>query len=198
MMIYTKTYVAPEINKREIMRYAGVKTPTEEIVALMSEAVEEASSTLTYKVCYGEFPVTISDGTVDFGFARVRSSDLSKNLAGCEKVILFAATVGVGMDRLIARYGVRSPSRALMLQAFGAERIEALCDSFTEDIASSQYAGYTLMPRFSPGYGDLPLEFQSEIFRVLDCPKKIGLSLNESLLMSPTKSVTAIIGIKSE
>ena len=52
-----------------------------------------------------------------------------------------------------------------------------------------------LRPRFSPGYGDLPLELQKDVFRVLDCPRKIGLSLNESLLMSPSKSVTAIIGI---
>ena len=197
-MIYTRTYDAPAVNEREIMRYAGVKTPTDEIISLMNEAVEEASGALTYKVCFGEFPITISDGTVGFGFAQANSAALAKNLAGCDRAVIFAATVGVGLDRLIARYGVKSPSRALMLQAFGAERIEALCDSFAEDISSLEYKGCSLMPRFSPGYGDLPLEFQSEIFRVLDCPRLIGLSLNRSLLMSPTKSVTAIIGIKSE
>ena len=197
-MIYTKSYDAPAVNEREIMRYAGVKTPTEEIVSLMHEAVEEARGALTYKVCFCEFPIAISNGTVDFGFARTNSAALAKNLAGCDRVVIFAATVGIGLDRLIARYGVKSPSRALMLQAFGAERIEALCDSFTEDINTSEYKEFSLMPRFSPGYGDLPLEFQSEIFRVLDCPKKIGLSLNRTLLMVPTKSVTAIIGIKQE
>ena len=55
-----------------------------------------------------------------------------------------------------------------------------------------------MKPRFSPGYGDLSLEMQRDIFRVLDCPRKIGLTLNESLLMSPSKSVTAIIGISGE
>lgn len=55
-----------------------------------------------------------------------------------------------------------------------------------------------LKPRFSAGYGDLPLEVQKDIFRVLDCPRKIGLTLNDSLLMSPTKSVTAIVGIEDE
>ena len=196
MMIYTKIYDAPHVNEREIMRYAGVKTPTEEITLLMNEAVEEASGVLTYKACYGEFSVTVDNGMLDFGFASVHSTALAKNLAECSRVVIFAATVGLGLDRLVARYGVKSPSRALMLQAFGAERIEALCDRFAEDIGASDYKGYSLKPRFSPGYGDLPLEFQREIFSVLDCPKMIGLSLNKSLLMTPTKSVTAIIGIK--
>ena len=49
-------------------------------------------------------------------------------------------------------------------------------------------------PRFSPGYGDLSLEVQKEIFSLLDCPRKIGVSLGDSLLMTPSKSVTAIIG----
>ena len=53
-------------------------------------------------------------------------------------------------------------------------------------------------PGFSPGYGDLPLDLQREIFAALDCPKRIGVSLNESLLMSPSKSVSAIIGLGGE
>ena len=82
------------------------------------------------------------------------------------------------------------------MQAIGAERIEALCDSLCEELKSSlKTEGKTSKPRFSPGYGDLPLSFQKDVFRVLEPEKRIGLTLNASLLMSPTKSVTAIIGI---
>ena len=109
---------------------------------------------------------------------------------------MFAATVGLEMDRLIARYGGVSPARSLLFQALGAERIEALCDAFcartAEDLAR-QGRGVTV--RFSPGYGDVPLGLQNDIFRALDCPRKIGLTLNESLLMSPSKSVTAVFGV---
>ena len=52
------------------------------------------------------------------------------------------------------------------------------------------------MSRYSPGYGDLPLELQREIIRVLDCGRTIGITLTESLLMQPSKSVTAVIGMK--
>ena len=52
-----------------------------------------------------------------------------------------------------------------------------------------------LEPRFSPGYGDLPLSAQKNIFAVLDPERRIGLTLNSSLLMSPSKSVTAFVGL---
>ena len=81
-----------------------------------------------------------------------------------------------------------------MLQALGAERIEALCDSFC-DFLAAEYAPLTVRQRFSPGYGDLPLQNQRAFFDALQCHREIGLYLNESLLMSPTKSVTAIVGI---
>ena len=82
-----------------------------------------------------------------------------------------------------------------MLQAIGAERIESLCNVFENELIRQ---GHELGTRFSPGYGDLPLELQKDIFAALDCPKQIGVSLNDSMLMSPSKSVSAIIGLNGE
>jgi 5-methyltetrahydrofolate--homocysteine methyltransferase len=56
--------------------------------------------------------------------------------------------------------------------------------------------GESLRPRFSAGYGDLPLEYQKKIFDLLDPHTQIGLTLNDSYLMSPSKSVTALIGVE--
>jgi 5-methyltetrahydrofolate--homocysteine methyltransferase len=71
--------------------------------------------------------------------------------------------------------------------------VRELCDEFCKDIKAE--LNVNLKPRFSPGYGDLDLSCQKDIFKLLDCSKKIGLTLNDSLLMSPTKSVTAFVGI---
>ena len=112
-------------------------------------------------------------------------------------VIFFAATLGIELDRLISKYSVLSPATALLLEALGNERIEALCDCFCEDMRVSREAfGEILRPRFSAGYGDLPLEYQRKIFTLLDPPSRIGLTLNDSYLMSPSKSVTALIGVE--
>ncbi len=184
--IFVKTYGDLPYNLKEILRYAGVDKSSEEITELLNECMRECEGIFSNKVCYGIFRY---DG-------KCISKSLSKNLEGCSKVIVFAATVGIALDRHIMKYSRILPSKALILQAIGAERIETLCDAFCNDISSE--LGITLKPRFSAGYGDLPLEAQKDIFSVLDCSRKIGLTLNDSLLMSPTKSVTAIVGIKDE
>ena len=129
----------------------------------------------------------------------IRSRSLSRNLRGCENVYLMAATLGIGPDRLIARASVTHMSRAVTLQAAAAAMIEAWCDEVNQKIikeASEQ--GLYCRPRFSPGYGDFPLEYQQDFAHILRMQKEIGVSLTESLLMIPTKSVTAIIGITEE
>ncbi len=194
--VYVKTYNLPEYNIKEILRYAGAREATPEVESLLKQCLCEVRDKLSCRVCYCELPISCCGETVDLTFAKTNSAALRKNLKGCDSIILFAATVGIELDRLIARYGTASPSAALMLQAIGAERIECLCDIFNREITEQKAAfGMATMPRFSPGYGDLPIEIQRDIFRVLDCPRKIGLTLNQSLLMSPSKSVTAIIGV---
>ena len=193
-VILTKNYTEPPFCEKEILRYAGCKRADEEILALARTCVDEIRSKLTYKVCYRELEVEISDDVCDFGAFAFKSKALAKNLSGCKTAIFFAATVGVEIDRAISKYGRISPSKALMLQSVGTERIEALCDAFCEDIARE----YSLAarPRFSAGYGDLPLDCQMEIFSVLSPEKYIGVFLADSLLMSPSKSVTAIVGLR--
>lgn len=196
-MVKVRSFDAPEYNLKEILRYAQTRAATPELEALVRECIDEASGLFTYKVCYREFPIKINDGAIDLGFATTTSHDLAKNLEGCESIVLFGATVGLSLDRLISKYARISPSKALILQAIGAERIESLCDAFNSQIAKEKKSeGKLCRARFSAGYGDLQIELQRDIFRVLDCQKNIGLSLSASLLMTPTKSVTAIIGIK--
>jgi hypothetical protein len=175
----------------------GCRGSGEEFYALIDEGLALSLAAARYEVCFAHFPITVKDGEVDLGFACVGSRDLAKNLDGCESAVIFAATVGLEFDRLIAKYGRTSPSLALCIQAIGAERIEALCDVFCDELADTvAREGKKLRPRFSAGYGDLPLELQKDIFRTLSCQSKIGLTLNDALLMSPSKSVTAIVGIK--
>ena len=195
-MICSDTLPLPPTDRREILRYAGVREETAQILQLLDSCLAEAAPVLTGKVCWSVFPLTFQEDGLDLTFARTGSGSLRRVLQGCDRVLVFAATLGLGLDRLIARYSRLSPARALMLQAIGTERIEALCDAFCRTMAET-LPDSPLTARFSPGYGDLSLTLQEDIFRVLDCPRKIGLTLNESLLMSPSKSVTAIVGLGS-
>ena len=189
-----KSFSPAPIDRREVYRYMKCGEQSAEIDALIDKAIAVCEGELRYDtVCISLPIISMENGEIDLGAATAHSRDLEKALRGCDGVIIFAATVGLGIDRLIAKYGRTQPSTALCIQALGAERIESLCDQFCADLKTR---GLSIRPRFSAGYGDLPIEFQKSIFSLLDCHKSIGLTLNQSLLMSPSKSVTAIIGIK--
>lgn len=192
-MVYTKTYSAPQVNEKEILRYLG-GDKSEQTLSLITDCLNELSDKLKYKVCYLELDPVINENECDFGVFKLNSKNLALNLRGAKRVILFAATVGVEIDRLIARYGRISPTKALIFQAIGSERAEALCDLFCADMEKA----YSLKakPRFSPGYGDLSLESQKQIFSVLLPERKLGITLSDGMLMFPTKSVTAFVGLK--
>ncbi len=216
-IIFTKIYPQPPVDRREILRYmrCGEGDTDGDIDALLDSCLAELLPLLVYKVCWRVFPLrraeenlpssnvsvhadvqASSEELLDLGFLQTNSRGLARNLQDCEKLVLFAATVGLEPDRLLAKYGRVSPVKALCMQAIGAERIESLCDAFCGELQQKYAAeGLQLKPRFSPGYGDFPLETQKAVFQALDCPRKIGLSLNDSLLMSPSKSVTALAGL---
>ena len=195
-MIYKAIIQPPAWNRREIARYARADATDERIAALIEECINEAEAILEYRVCYTTDAIIRSGSDLCFCDICTASATVAKAVSGCEHILLFAATIGAEFDRLTAKYSRLEPSKALILQAVGAERIESLCDMFCDLISTQLNASEkSLRPRVSPGYGDIPLNMQQPLFKVLDCERKIGLTLNESLLMSPTKSVTALAGI---
>lgn len=185
----------PPINRREVLRYAGVHGAVEDgLNALLEECFQEASEAFCGKVCYCKCSVSELFDAIP---TAEQSQNLRLALRGCDSVILFAATVGLEIDRLMQRYLRLSPTKSLLFQALGAERIEAICDLFCEQLKQDYAAvNCSLKPRFSAGYGDFPLEAQKAIFALLNASKAIGVSLTESLMMIPTKSVSALIGVK--
>ncbi len=186
-----------KIDHKEVLKYLGYPYPYDcaENIELIESCILETESCLKPKACYDTFSVEVyDDGRLDLGFENVSSVALCKNLKGCKEIILFCATVGIELDRLLQRYSDLSPARAAIIQAAGAAAIEAWCDILCKRFQEMNKEKH-LKPRFSPGYGDLPLDIQKSIFRALDCSRSIGVSLGEQLLMMPSKSVSAIIGI---
>lgn len=191
-----------EIERREVLRYLGYgKSKAEEnVLMLIENCISEMLFALSCKACYEKLSVCEdSSGNLCFGNIKTNSKNLKRNLHGCDEIIIFTATIGAGADRIIQKYNLTAPATAVIAQAVGAVMIEKWCDILCDRFEKRE--GLTnkfLRPRFSPGYGDFSLEFQKQIFEMLDCPRKIGVSLTESLLMVPSKSVSAIVGIGAE
>ena len=215
-----------EINRREIYRYLGIKPNMEPDAAtekLAEECIRELMEKCRPRAYARWFPLRVceasgADETVDTGAAgagkaqdapdsplldfscfQVRSRSLAKNLQGCSEVILFAATIGEGADLLARKYGRINVAKAVVMQAAAAAMIEAFCDEENEKLRTeAAEKDLYLRPRFSPGYGDFSLNHQRDFARVLEMQKTVGITLTESLLMLPSKSVTAVIGVSKQ
>lgn len=187
------------IPKQQILRYAGIaggEVP-EGVDNLIKKYIPVFLESAKFRACYLEVPVQIDGDVVDFDCMKVKSHNLSALLNGCDRAILVAATVGIAVDMIIKRAEVMSKAEALILNSIAIAGIEQYMGMLNEFFAS-QYTGKALRPRYSPGYGDVPLEVQKDLLRILDTNRKIGVALSDSLLMTPSKSVSAFIGIGSE
>lgn len=117
-----------------------------------------------------------------------------KMLAQCHRAALLACTLGARFDLALTAVQARDMARAVILDACGSALVEQGCDEAEKEL-SARFPGQYLTDRFSPGYGDLPLELQRDICAALDTPRRLGLHVTESLLLNPVKSVTAVIGL---
>ena len=186
--------------RTEAWRYLGYgkRQPETEVMKTVDDCLEMLLPQIEKRQVHRVYPLQLSeDGTIRIESMQVRSHALARNLKGCREVCLMAATIGFAPDRLAARESAAGRmSRAVIIQAVGSALIESWCDEVNENIRQEAAAGGLYpRPRFSPGYGDFPLDAQQALFRVLHVSRQIGVTLTQHLLMLPSKSVTAVIGL---
>lgn len=187
-------------SKKEVIRYLGYRAlhqPDETVSSLIDSCIAEMQKVLRPNLVYDEFTLKAEGKILRVGDAEISSEMLSKNLSGADRVIMFGATIGSEVDKLIRITSLTDPAKAVIFQACGAMFVEEFVNDFNRRIESEKATeGKMCCKRFSPGYGDLSLETQKLFFRMLNC-SKIGLTLMDTLIMAPEKSVTAFIGIKN-
>ena len=125
-------------------------------------------------------------------------NDISDLLKDCSRCILLAVTIGGAVDRTLRKAQISDMADAVILDFCASSAVEDLCSQINDDLEKMfESKGFFLTDRFSPGYGDLPIELQREICRVLQTDKRLGLSANSSNMLIPSKSITAVIGISN-
>ena len=186
---------------KEAVRYLGYgKTAVDErTLQMIQESFAELERISEPKSVYRIFELSHpKEEELQICNLHIKSKSLYKNLKGCNQVVLFGATIGTAVDRQIRTYEITDMARAVVLQACAATVLEEYCDAIQEQIAREvAVEKLYLRPRFSPGYGDFSILHQKEILNMLETPKKIGLTMTEGYMLTPTKSVTAIIGVSN-
>jgi len=188
------------INEKEVLRYLGYRgaMSDEHVSSLITELIDLFSANVIPKNVYAIWDCQIDSSTAAFGGMTVKSKNLACHLANCRRVVLLAATLGTEADALIRRLSVQDMEKAVIAQAVCAAMIEAYCDGIEiEILQKTELSGLYKKTRFSPGYGDFDIIHQKDILNLLNC-SRIGLALTDGYMLTPSKSVTAVIGFSPE
>lgn len=186
------------LNRMEALRYMGFKggeIPAG-ISALVDECEERLLSGISPKYVWRVFDIEKTDRGIEAANTPLvfEGRDIVLHLKGCEKCVMLCVTLGADADRIIRSCESEAMEKAVIVDSLASAAVEQACDK-AEDEIHSRLAGYHFTWRFSPGYGDFPLDIQRDFLKVLNAEKRIGLSVSESLILTPRKSVTAVIGI---
>ncbi len=186
------------IEKNEVLRYMKIlpERCTPELEEQIAQAEDELSRIIRPRRVWKEFPCIVEGMRLQVGNMQVASRSLSSHLAGCSRAVLMAATLGHEVDQLLRRLSLTDMGKGVVCQAVSVAMIEAYCDEIEAGIKQdAARRGYAAKWRFSPGYGDFAIEHQRDFFSMLDCQKHTGMTLTDTCMMNPVKSVTAIIGL---
>ena len=177
-----------EISEAELSLRLGTKEKSAETEECIQQLLKHADC----RYCYVRVPVTFfTSDRFMLGDFTVTSRALGKNLKECKECFLLSVTIGSGVDRLIARLGVTSPSRQFITDGAASALAEGVCERVCNLLSEQNRC----RPRFSPGFGDFLLTYQPELLRLTGAAKQIGLTLTDAYFLTPFKSVTAVMGI---
>lgn len=172
--------------KNEALRYLGYRGEPDLQTAQMLERAEKALTEITPAFCFRVVEKS------ECG-KLLQGNDIKNHLSECGKVIIFAATLGAAVDKLIRAAEISDMAYAVVLDACASAFIEDYCDKCEKKLHEDIDGFFTW--RFSPGYGDFPISSQADFIRFLSADKRIGLTATEKYILIPRKSVTAVIGV---
>ncbi len=179
------------LDRDEALRYlGGAKTdPDENMINLLNDCEAQLFGAAKPGYLYKILPLPCEWLLV--------GEDIKNHLFGCHSAALICATLGAEVDKLIRVKQITDMSRAVVINSLASVAVEQICDKIEEKLFAAFPKSYFTF-RYSPGYGDFPIELQKSFLSELDAPRKIGLSANSSHILTPSKSVTAVIGISSQ
>ena len=190
------------INKNEAVRYLryGKNLPDENISKMINKCELVLRNSLSPSYVYKIFGKEItSDGNIKLSGSHVifHGNDIKHHLDKCDKILLLCATLSPQADKLIRLAQISNITEALIYDALSSAAVEQVCDTACEEVYL-KFPQYFQTKRFSPGYGDFPLNVQKEFVEITDAARRTGVTVNNSDILIPMKSVTAVIGLSDQ
>lgn len=190
-----------KISKSEIIRYLGypdgnIDLQTDKLIDLwIDKCLEKITPRFTFIDLIPIFDLENNTVLFDGTNLILNGKSIFDHLMGSTNIVCFAATLGADIEKEIRFLSYSEITSSVIADAVCSEIVEVVCDMVEIEIKNNpRLANLESTSRFSPGYGDLPIDIQSDIINLLDASKKIGLTCTQNNLLIPRKSVTAFIG----
>ena len=186
-----------KLNFDEALRYMGCKKGMADArtLEMLKECEELVISSSVPRYCYRVFDIKENDFGVEILGTNLvlDGEDIKRHLKGCYGVVIMCATLSGKIDTLIRKTQLEDMSRAIVVNSLASVAIEQVCDKAEEKIYTSLPHCYKTW-RYSPAMR-LATTLQKDILNILDAPRRIGLCTDNSMMLTPIKSVTAVIGL---
>ncbi|WP_294153193.1 vitamin B12 dependent-methionine synthase activation domain-containing protein [uncultured Clostridium sp.] len=191
-----------KIDRQEVLRYLGYRGQEidHNMTEMIDECRKEVQNVILPRAVYEYKKISSTDKGIEIDGTNLILSgkDIAEHLKNSKECLFMAVTLGNDIEKRTRLYEKVNLTKALIIDACATTAVEEVCDIIEEKVRKeAESMGMNITFRYSPGYGDLPLDIQNNFLRVLDAQKKIGLTVSENNLLFPRKSVTAIIGIVS-
>ena len=186
------------IDKAETLRYAGLRDKRSFSDELVQKACNEALLLATPKASWNIYKYDASSGTV---FAappyKLSGENITSHLENSTEVAVIAVTIGKDLeDSLTGIFNSGQYTHGLLLDAAGTAAVEDAADTVSNLIAEqAKRNGLSAVSRFSPGYGDWDIKDQQKILQLAG-GETINITVTETSMLVPRKSITAIIGLQ--
>jgi len=177
--------------------YARSMTPPGNIRSRVNNLILEIRAYIEPKAVYVDASIEkkFSDYTIIEGGLKLPGNDVARRLANSYIATIFAATLGEEITKQITQRSKDGRTdEAYILDVIASEAAEELARTVNRNaFYRARMEGSKTTGRFSPGYGDLPLEIQQSILDFTQA-EKIGMFTNKLSMIFPRKSVTGVIG----
>ena len=189
-----RNIIIEDINFDEALRYLGygANVHDDKTKELLLSCGKQLKHSMEGKFVYKVFD--LKDSQIQGADFILQGQAVRNHLRNCDKVIFMCATLSAGVDLLIRKFQITGMAEAIITDSLASAVIEQVCDK-AEEIILKDFAEYEHTWRFGLGYDDFPLECQKQFLDILDAPKRIGVCVNDSMMLTPTKSVTCVIGL---
>jgi len=192
-----------DISVSEALRYAGhrgAEVPRQ-LLAIAQETAAECRKHIYPRYTASRFSIKSGPDGVKIGDTDVvlQGEDIKKHLAGCSECYIICVTAGMEADGFIRSMLAVDTVRGMLADGCATAAVESCCDCLENRLREKLKAEEKYLTwRYSPGYGDFPFTQQPQILSLVQAAKFAGVTCNESCIMTPSKSVTAVMGIASE